>query len=289
MPHPLTQLFDEYLKKKRKELNSAHQRRTVTNECLAQDFSFHVPILPGDASLIEDFLADLDIQLRNETSATAHSLRLLHIGPILFSLVILRVYLNRPDENDHDIFHLVEQKRVSRVWTAHEQALAACHKDSNTSSNSPLAAPPTPLLYEIAVVNDSVLTISDIEPLVIIKSLDLMDWTSRPGLSGGSRKPRRYRPPHLQPNTVGPRPKPRPADGKRQVRFSLDGAVDESDKLTHPHRSKRSRVASEDKETVKCDDFEVPAAKTSTGKPDQDSGVSTGLRRGTRPRKAVRF
>jgi hypothetical protein len=253
MPHPLTQLFDEYLEKKRKGLNSAHQRRTVTDERLAQDFAFRVPILPGDASLIEDFLADLDIQLHNETGATAHSLRLLHIGPILFSLVILRVYLDRPDENDHDIFHLVEQKRVSRVWTAHEQALAACHGDSNTSSNSPLAAPPTPLLYKIAVVNDSELTISDVEPLVIIKSLDSMDWTSRPGLSGGSRKPRRYKPPHLQPNTAGPRPKPRPAYGKRQVRFSLDGAVGESDKLTCPRRSKRSRVASEDKEAVKCD------------------------------------
>jgi hypothetical protein len=69
-PHLLTQLFDKYLEKKRKEFKSAHQHCTVTNEYLARDFSFHVPILPGDASLIEDFLTDLDIQLHNETSTT---------------------------------------------------------------------------------------------------------------------------------------------------------------------------------------------------------------------------
>jgi hypothetical protein len=67
----------------------------------------------------------------------------------------------------------------------HEQALAACHGESNTSSNSPLAAPPTSLLYEITVVDDSELVISDDEPLVIIESLDSMDWTGKPGLSGG--------------------------------------------------------------------------------------------------------
>jgi hypothetical protein len=111
--HPLTQLFDEYLENKRKGFKSVHQHCTFTNEHLAQDFSFHVPILPGDASLIEDFLADLNIQLRNKTSATDHNLCLLHIGPVLFSLVILRVYLDLPDKNDYDIFHLVEQKRVS--------------------------------------------------------------------------------------------------------------------------------------------------------------------------------
>jgi hypothetical protein len=48
-------------------------------------------------------------------------------------------------------------------------------------------------------------------------------WTSRAGLTGGSRKPRRYRPPSLWPLEPGPRPKPRPAYSKRCV----------SDKYTH--------------------------------------------------------
>ena len=140
---------------------------------------FAYPFCPGMLPWFEDFLADLDIQLRNETGTTAHSLRLLHIGPVLFSLVILRVYLDLPDENNFDIFHLVEHNRVSRVWTAHEQALAACHGESNTSSNSPLAAPPTPLLFGITIVDDNELVISDDEPLVVIKSIDSVDWTSR--------------------------------------------------------------------------------------------------------------
>jgi hypothetical protein len=112
-PHPLAQLFNKHLEDKRKEFKRTHHHRTVTNDQLAQDFSFHVPILPGDASLIEDFLADINIQLHNETGTTAHMLRLLHIGPVLFRLVILRVYLNRPDKNDLDIFYLVKRNQIS--------------------------------------------------------------------------------------------------------------------------------------------------------------------------------
>ena len=108
-PHPLIELFDEHTKKKREEFKSAHPRHPVTNEHLAQDFSFHIPILPGDASLIENFLADIDIQLCKETGTTTHSLRLLHVGPALFSLIILHVYLSCSHENNWDIFQLVKQ------------------------------------------------------------------------------------------------------------------------------------------------------------------------------------
>ena len=134
-------------------------------------------------------------------------------------MVILRVYLDLPDENNFDIFHLVEHNRVSRVWTAHEQALAACHGESNTSSNSPLAAPPTPLLFGITVVDDNELVISDDEPLVVIKSIDLVDWTSRPGLSGGSRKPRRYRPLTFSQILLGPGPSPDQHTAKDRLCF----------------------------------------------------------------------
>jgi hypothetical protein len=91
----------------------------------------------------------------------------------------------------------VEHNRISRIWTLHEQALAACHGESDTSRNAPLVPPPTPLVYDLTVVNDSELMISDDEPLVTIESSEPIDWTSNPGLSGGSRKPRRYTPPHL--------------------------------------------------------------------------------------------
>ena len=235
-------LFDEHMKRKRREFKNARRHR-ITDEQLAQDFSFCVPILPGDASLIEDFLADIDIQLRKETGTTAHSLCLLHVGPALFGLVILRIYLNRSHENDQDIFQLVKQNRIHRIWTPHEQALAACHGESNTSSNFPLVAPPTPLLYGIAVVHDNELEISDEEPFVTIESPESVHWTSSAGLSGGPRKPRHYRPPHLHTIPAGPRPKPRPVYRKTQVRFSLDTVTDESDELTHLRQSKRARVA----------------------------------------------
>jgi hypothetical protein len=231
------------MKRKRKESKYTRRHGTVTNEQLAQDFSFCVPILPGDASLIEDFLADIDIQLRKDTGTTAHGLRLLHVGPALFSLVILRVYLNRSHENDRDIFQLVKQNRIHRVWTPHEQALAACHGESNTGLNFPFVAPPTPLLYGIAVVHDSELEISDEELLVTIESLESVHWTSSTGLSGGTRKPRRYRPPPLQSIPARwSRPKPRPAHGGTQVRFSSDTVTDESDDLKHLRRSKRTQV-----------------------------------------------
>jgi len=169
---------------------------------MAQDFSFPVPTLPDDAPLIEDFLADIDILLRKENAVTAHglkensvathSLRLHHVGPPLFGLVILRVYLGRPPENDGRIYELVKQNQVYRIWSPHERALAACHGESNTSSNSPLSEPPTPLLYNLAVVNDNDLVISDEVPLVAIKSPQPVNWMVSPGLAGGLRKPRRY-------------------------------------------------------------------------------------------------
>jgi hypothetical protein len=164
---------------------------------------------------------DIDILLRKENTVTAyglkensvatHSLCLHHVGPPLFGLVILRVYLGRPPENDGHIYELVKQNQVYRIWSPHERALAACHGESNTSSNSPLSEPPTPLLYNLAVVNDNDLVISDEVPLVAIKSPQPVNWMVSPGLAGGLRKPRRYRPPHLQLIATGTWPKPQPA------------------------------------------------------------------------------
>ena len=56
MAYPLSQLFDEHMTKMLKEFEDSHQG-TVTDEVLhslAQHFSFPVPCLPGDVSLIED-------------------------------------------------------------------------------------------------------------------------------------------------------------------------------------------------------------------------------------------
>jgi hypothetical protein len=225
-PHPLAQLFDEYVDKARKAFEAAHQRK-VSNEDLhglAQHFSFPIPSLPGDESLIDDFLADLGIQLHKESKFVGSSLRYHHIGPIFFRLVILREYLHKPPENDHDIFHLVKQKRIHRIWTSHEQALAACHGEEDTSPNSPLGYSPAPSLFKLAVLNDADIIISNDETLVAIQSPESINWTSGMALSGGLRKPRRYTPPHLRLAAASqPRPRPRPAY-KKIVHFENQSA-----------------------------------------------------------------
>jgi len=56
-PHRLAQLFDEYVQKARKKFEATHRRRASDEDLrgLAQHFSFPVPCLPGDESLIDDF------------------------------------------------------------------------------------------------------------------------------------------------------------------------------------------------------------------------------------------
>ena len=244
--HPLSHLFDEHMTKMLKEFEDVHQG-TVTDEVLhdlAQNFSFPVPCLPGDVSLIEDLLADMDIQLRKEPKLALNirlRLRLLHIGPVLFHHVILRNYLSRPPENDEVIFQLVKQNRIFRLWTSHEQALAACNGEENTGPNSPLAQAPTPQLYMLAVINDSDLTLSDDRPLVAIQDIQSVNWSSGLALSGGQRKPQRYTPPHLRVILAGPRPKPRPAY-KKTVQFQ-DTLKENGEKITQLRRSKRAQMA----------------------------------------------
>jgi hypothetical protein len=212
-PHPLAQLFDEYVQKARKKFEATHRRRASDEDLhgLAQHFSFPVPCLPGDESLIDDFLADLGVQLHKESKLISSSLRYHHIGPIFFRLVILRGYLHKLPENDYDIFQLVKQKRVYRIWTSHELALAACHGEENTSPDSFLGYAPAPSLFKLAVINDTDIVIPDDETFVAIRSPESINWTSGMALSGGLRKPRRYTPPHLRLTAPRPQPQPRPA------------------------------------------------------------------------------
>jgi len=242
-------------------------RRCATDEDLqnlATKFTFPVPILLGDESLIEDFLADMGLQLRKDSKFAACSLCLHHVGFVLFRLVVLRVYLHRPPTNDMDIFNLVKHNQVSWVWTSHEQALAACHGEDNTGPHSQLPQPPTPELYMLPVINDNELDISDDEPLVVLQVPEAVSWSKGRALSGGVRKPQRYTPPHLRPKANGPRPKPRPAY-KKAVRFQTvlaaagsasknlgddpaiaDGVDDagncDQDEVRYLRRSKRQRI-----------------------------------------------
>jgi hypothetical protein len=197
------------MQKVQKRFETNHQQKALDEDLhgLAQHFSFPVPNLPGDESLIEDFLADLGVLLCKESKLVSSNLCYLYIGPILFRLVILREYLHKLPDNDHVIFQLVQQNRVHRIWTSHEQALAACHGEEDSSSTSPLRYTPSPLLYRLSVINDTDIIISNDEILVAIQSPEAVDWTSGTALSGGPRKPWRYTPPHIQPTVPPLRPK----------------------------------------------------------------------------------
>jgi hypothetical protein len=112
------------------------------------DLDFSVPILRGDASLAEEFVVNLQCQIMQSSASSGGGYANLHITQLLFHLVILRTYLSRPPENDIDIFELVRDGRVSRIWTVHEQALAACNGEDDTGIMAKLDQQPDPNLWK---------------------------------------------------------------------------------------------------------------------------------------------
>lgn len=137
----------------------------------------------------------MDTQLRKEPKLALNirlPLCLLHVEPVLFQLVVVRNYRDRPPGNDKVIFQLVKQNRVLRLWASNELALTACNREKNTSPNSPLDQVPTLGLCKLAVIDDGDFTLSDDRPLVAIRDLQSVNWSSGLALSVGQQKPRRY-------------------------------------------------------------------------------------------------
>jgi hypothetical protein len=117
---------------------------------------------------------------------------------------------------------------VSRIWTTHEQALAACDGQDDTSPIAVFDTPPNPVLWKVKVVQDADLELPQDLPLVTIQHP--VTWTSRPGLTGGARKPRCYSPPYLRNLPPGPRPKPKPAYGRFKATPTMDTEKDKHTK-----------------------------------------------------------
>lgn len=205
---------------------------------MAHHLPISIPILPGDAFLVENFIADIKVQAhREKINIISEDLALIPVGSILFHLVILRTYLNRPAENDLDIYEFVMANRVSRTWTVHEQALAACHGENDTSSNARFSSIPDPNCWEVNVVkvmSDIEVPLSDDQPFASIQSPEALVWTNRPGLKGGTCRPHQYRPLHIRLASLGPRPKPRPA-------YSKSIANDGGEHVDKVHSVKRPR------------------------------------------------
>ena len=211
--HPITALFSTHMAQQRtKFLKANPNRRTTTNNLLeaASCFPFWVPILPGDASLTVDFMSSL---LHHVGDQLIDDCAIEGIGQALFNLVILRTYLDRPPENDLDIFEAVRDGHIARIWTSHELALAAVRGEDDASRDAIFDTVPNPDLWGIKVVRDAALELAEDHPFVAIKQP--ITWSHRPGLTGGSLKPRHYKPPYLRLSKPGPRPKPRPAYGKK--------------------------------------------------------------------------
>ena len=186
----------------------------------------------------------MDMQLCKKSKLTLNvhlHLCLLHVGPVLFCLIIVRNYLDQPPGNNRVTFQLVKQNWIFWLRTSHEQALTACNGEENTSPNSPLAQVPTPQLYNFTVIDDGDLPLSNDRPLVAIQHLQSMSWTSGLALSGRQRKPWHYMLPHLHVILAGPCPKPQPAY-KRAVRFQ-DTLNENGEEITQLHQSKRAQMA----------------------------------------------
>ena len=278
-------LFTTHMAECRGEYKKANPHSDPTDNDLlaaASEFlsSFSVPILPGDASLALEFISNLKCHIAHTLTSLADDRAIMSIGQVLFNLVILRTYMSRPAENDHNIFELVKDNQVSRVWTSHEQALAACFGEDDTSVNASFLTKPNPFLWKIKVLPDPNPELHQEHAFVTIRNPIV--WTTGPGLTGGTRKPRHYRPPHLRLLEPGPRPKPRPAYGKRLSGMAEGGSTVVGDVEVGPP-AKRGRhvelVGPMGNVAGAGEGMEV------SGSP----GVPARARRGTRKRKAVNF
>jgi hypothetical protein len=154
--HPIMTFFSQHMKDQYAAFHKKNRGHTPSSNDLlkmAHCLPLSVPILPGDASLAENFIADIKVQAhREKIDFISEDLALVPVGSILFHLVILRTYLNRLAENDLDIYEFIMANKISRTWTVHEQALAACHGEDDTSSNAHFNSMPNPHHWEVNVV-----------------------------------------------------------------------------------------------------------------------------------------
>jgi hypothetical protein len=238
-----------------------------------------------------DFVASLLQHAKNEEGDKC---AVQCIGQALFSLVILRTYLGRPPENDEDIFHAVKNSLISRIWTSHEQALAACYGEENTSPEAAFDTTPDPGLWGIKVMRDVTLQLVEDRPFVTLKQP--ITWTIGPGLTGGHLKPRCYRPP-LQQLKPGSRPKPRsafgqkpavdtnmPADANITMYTSIKRPANMMVEVEEPVAKLRSAL----KSTAGHHNSQDQAAE-GEGTKGPLSGMPAKVRRGRRQCKAVKF
>jgi hypothetical protein len=149
LAHPIMTLFHAHMVQEISKHLGENNTNPTPRDLLhaASCFPFNVPVLPGDASLAVDFIASIKVHAGEEQPIDGCVLEC--VGQSLFNLVILRTYLGHPPENDMDIFEAVKNGLISRIWTSHEQALAACYGENNTSVDAPFDSVPHPELWGV--------------------------------------------------------------------------------------------------------------------------------------------
>lgn len=178
-------MYSKQMEKRRhdflKDQPAGSRREPDTKTLLwASQLPFNVPVLAGDSSFSMQFLADLIIQIGPLTEHRIDKTAIMRVGEILFDPVILRKYLARLPENDLNIFEPVKNK-VTRIWTSHEQALAACFGEDDTGPTARFVTPPSPVLWQLKVIDNTEHLPNDL-PFVTLRAP--IQWTIQPGLSG---------------------------------------------------------------------------------------------------------
>ncbi|KAL6299214.1 hypothetical protein BKA93DRAFT_753616 [Sparassis latifolia] len=211
-PHPII-----------KELHdSLGQGRDKVSKTANFRLAHPIPILLGDASLIEPFLQHLHVQLQNPKTFENHELQNLDLN--LFELVILCTYLDRLPANDLEIYHLLFDKtlkaQVLRHLTIPEQILAACEGAEDTTDRHFHWAP---------IVHPDMLKISEHlsleyeKPLAVAIVMENQPYpwpmSQDPGLTGGP--PYEMEHSGTQPT---PRPRPRPRTRAQAKASGIDKA-----------------------------------------------------------------
>ncbi|KAH7908558.1 hypothetical protein BJ138DRAFT_1205112, partial [Hygrophoropsis aurantiaca] len=233
--HPLKQEYNTYFKAKFSEHKEAKPHilpRPLDREQWVGSFraDHKLPILLGDASLIDQYLSDLNILLARDQSAqqqhselqqfstdTPHLVEIV-LGPayILFGMVIVRTYLSRQPSDDAQIFKLFAERRLVRVLTPHEQACAALNGAEDTQD--PLFPASSTRQAALVVVKHN---LPDSLQLLSVKTPDNQPyiWTSSTEadslmeLTGGPP----YERPHIRPPSPRPRPMPRPIQNRQKT------------------------------------------------------------------------
>jgi len=225
--HPIMKLFEDYLESLGLTgRNGGRKSQLITIE--ASSFGrtvYHVPVLEGDQSLIDDFRSRMKSQIQRD----GHKIDDMYLmGPatMLFNLVILRVYLSRTPDDDLTIYSLVIGGQVSRQLTSHEQVLLAIAGWDDADYTKMHATDLKGLCKQVSYQIDNKLKVPT--PTIVIPHNTKWPPASTRGPTGqpGSQ-------------SLG-QPKPRPRHLKRSL--PLEQAVEES--VRGKKRKGRTRKAS---------------------------------------------